>query len=159
MSGSSELPAEVAKRVRRHRARLDRRGVRIERGQRSFELALDDIDDDTSGVLIIDALPRQERPLRQSMEDLRRRLRPGCEVRVVQRSRPLQRSRTRRVVDRLARGERVDQEDCDVPAAIRSSGYTIGSIERFDVEHDDGSSELWIDVIALDLGASALQKS
>lgn len=148
-----ELPAEAAKRVRRHRARLDGRGVRIERDERSFETAVEDVDGETSGVLIVDALPQQERKLRQCMEDLRLRLGPGRAVRVVQRSRPLLASRSRRVVDRLTGGTPDRNHLCDVPAAIRSSGFTIGSIERFDVERDDGPSELWIDVIALDLGA------
>lgn len=154
MEGRSELPAEVAKRVRRHRARLDGRGVRFERGDRPFSETLDDIDRDTSGVLIVDALPRGEGPLRQAMVELRRRLEPGREVRVVQRSRPLASSPARRIIGRVVGGPDPDRLD-DVPAAIRSSGYAIGSIERFEIESGDGPAELWVDLIALDLSAGS----
>lgn len=140
--------------MRRHRARLDGRGVRIERGDRTFSEALDDVEATTSGVLIVDALPRREGPLREAMAELRRRLGPGREVRVVQRSRPLAASPARRFVGRVAGGAPSHDTD-DVPSAIRSSGFTIGSIERFEVEGDDGTSELWVDVIALDLAAGA----
>ncbi|NNK92239.1 MAG: hypothetical protein HKO87_07380 [Acidimicrobiia bacterium] len=153
MDGRSELPSAIAERVRRHRARLDGQGLRIERHERGGEMTLDDVDGDTSGVLIVDALPRGERQLRRSLEDLRSRLSPGVEVRVVQRSQPLERSRVQRAVERVGRATPRGDHLGEVPAMIRSSGFTIASIERFDVERDDGASELWVDVIALDLDA------
>ena len=43
---------------------------------------------------------------------------------------------------------------CDVPAAVRASGFTVGSVERFEVHPVDGPTELWVDVVAMDLSAS-----
>ena len=89
--------------------------------------------------------------LRQSLEQLRERLAPGVPVRIVQQSRPLERSAVRALAER-ARGRAPAGRDlCDVPAVIRASGFTIGSIERFEVESAADPYALWIDVVALDL--------
>ncbi len=151
MSRRSELPDEVAERVRRHRARLDGKGLRIERPSGEAESMWDGIAEDVSSVLIVDALPRRETTLREAMERLRDQLRPGAEIRIVQRSRPLEASALRRAADRARRRRVTSEQLCDVPIAIRASGYTIGSIERFEIERDDGSTELWVDVVAIDL--------
>lgn len=151
MSARSELPHEVAERVRRHRARLDAKGLRIERHRGATQSKFDEIDEDISSVLIVDALPRREASIRETLERIREQLRPGAEMRIVQRSRPFEASAFRRVADRVRTRRVTSEHFCDIPAAIRSSGFTVGSIERFEIERDDGSIELWVDVVVIDL--------
>ena len=154
MARRSDLPSEVAERVRRHRARLDRSAVRIDAHGGPLDQQFESIDESTSGVLVVDALPRRERALRESLDRLRSQLRPGVEVRIVQRSRLLERSRIGRLADRASSTRFVSDHLCDVPAAIRASGFTIGSIERVELRPEDGPRELWVDVVAIDLSAA-----
>ena len=39
----------------------------------------------------------------------------------------------------------------DVVGALRSTGWTIGSIERFVADEPDGRTTQWVDVVAFDL--------
>lgn len=113
---------------------------------------LDSIDESTSSVLLVAALPDNERRLGRVLEDLRGRLGPGTSVRVVQPTRPFVRSRAADLAHRVRRGPLTSGERPDVAAAVRAAGFTVASIERF-VADEEEREDLWVDLVAVDLGS------
>jgi hypothetical protein len=82
---------------------------------------------------------------KETLSKLRSTMREGAELWIIDRTEPwLQR--------RFARSEA--PSSYPLLHAIRSTGWTIASIDRFTCSsNDDGSEEWWVDLVAIDVSA------
>ncbi len=104
-------------------------------------------------MLLAGILPASGDALREAFTRMRSEFPPGVVVRVVDEERPL---RTESAAGRLAkrlRSSSSEPRDVSVVETLRDTGWTVGSVER--IELDGEPSRLWIDLTAVDLSTIA----
>ena len=139
------LPSSVIDRARRYRARL---------GPDDAELSsAGEVSAEPLTLLAVGVLDGGQREIEAELASLRATIAPGGQLWLVERTR---RIRPESAVLRGVRGlrrrrQRGAEITRDVVGALRSTGWTIGSIERFVADEVDGRTTQWVDVVAFDL--------
>lgn len=146
---SAELPLAVIDRARRYRARLGVSGVEIGTGRP------EPVPSGVERVLAVGVLGGDQHSIEAELSTIRRALRAGGELWLIERTRPLlsDSSALDRWRRRQGRSLDVAASDRDVVIALRDAGWTICSIERVEVVDVEGVSTWWVDVVAADLAA------